>query len=332
MHFNYQQICQNLIKDLFQRQKEIISCRFGLGKNEQETLASIGKRLGITRERVRQIEKDTINRQIKPKLKKCQEVFKYFRQYLKKSGGVKKETILLKQLGNKKNKAEICFLLSLDPSFKRYKESPNFYSLWTNKESSLILAKKVIIFFIKEFKKNKKPLTLKELKDLSQQNIEIDSLISYLEISKKIQQNKNCLGENILGLKDWPEINPKGVKDWAYLVLKENNTPLHFNQITQLIGKNALPQTVHNELIKDQKFVLVGRGTYALRDWGYCRGDVSEVIFKSLKEAKNPLTKEEVLDKVLEQRLVKRNTILINLNNKKYFLKTSEGKYKIRES
>ena len=328
MHFNYQQICQNLIKDLFQRQKEIISCRFGLGKNEQETLASIGKRLGITRERVRQIEKDTINRQIKPKLKKCQEVFKYFRQYLKKSGGVKKETILLKQLGNKKNKAEICFLLSLDPSFKRYKESPNFYSLWTNKESSLILAKKVIIFFIKEFKKNKKPLTLKELKDLSQQNIEIDSLISYLEISKKIQQNK----DGIFGLKDWPEINPRGIKDRAYLVLKENNTPLHFNQIAELIGANALPQTVHNELIKGQKFVLVGRGIYALRDWGYCHGSVNEVISKLLKETENPLTKEEILEKVLKQRLVRESTILLNLNNKKDFLKTSEGKYKIREA
>ena len=327
MRVNYQQICQNLLKDLSQRQKEIISCRFGLGKNERETLSSIGERLGITRERVRQIEKDSIIRQIKPKLKKYQKIFQYFAQYFKKSGGLKREDILLEQLGNKKNKAEIYFLLSISQDFEKYKESANFYSLWTNKESSLILAKKVIIFFIKEFKKNKKPLTLKELKDLSQQNIEIDSLISYLEISKKIQQNK----DGVFGLKDWPEINPRGIKDRAYLVLKENNTPLHFNQIAELIGANALPQTVHNELIKNQKFVLVGRGTYALKDWGYYCGNVNEVISKILKETENPLTKEEILEKVLAQRLVKKSTILLNLNNKKDFLKTSEGKYKIVE-
>ena len=324
---NYQQVCQDLLKDLNSKQKEIISRRFGLKKENKETLALIGDRFNITRERVRQIEKDSIDKQIKPRLKKYSEVFKGFRKYLESFGGIKKEDILLEELGDKENQAEVYFLLSISENFKRYVQNANFYPLWTDKETSLTLAKKNIELILREFKKNQKPLTLQELKNLFQKDIEINFLISCLEISKKIKQNND-----LFGLKEWPEINPRGVKDKAYLVLKKNKIPLHFSQIAEMIGENALPQTVHNELIKNQKFVLVGRGTYALEDWGYSHGNVNDVIFKLLKESKTSLSKKEILDGVLKQRMVKKNTVLINLNNKKYFLKTPKGKYKIKEA
>ena len=324
---NYQQVCQDLLKDLNSKQKEIISRRFGLKKENKETLALIGDRFNITRERVRQIEKDSIDKQIKPRLKKYSEVFKGFRKYLESFGGIKKEDILLEELGDKENQAEVYFLLSISENFKRYVQNANFYPLWTDKETSLTLAKKNIELILREFKKNQKPLTLQELKNLFQKDIEINFLTSCLEISKKIKQNND-----LFGLKEWPEINPRGVKDKAYLVLKKNKIPLHFSQIAEMIGENALPQTVHNELIKNQKFVLVGRGTYALEDWGYSHGNVNDVIFKLLKESKTSLSKKEILDGVLKQRMVKKNTVLINLNNKKYFLKTPKGKYKIKEA
>jgi hypothetical protein len=152
-------------------------------------------------------------------------------------------------------------------------------------------------------------------------------LVSYLEISKNIQRNS----EGLFGLREWPEINPRGVKDKAYLVFKKQNKPLHFTQVASLIGQ-ALPQTVHNELIKDPRFVLVGRGTYALKEWGYEPGRVREVIFKILSKEKKPLTKKEILAKVLKQRLVKETTVLLNLSNKEYFLKNPQGKYQIREA
>jgi len=324
---NYQQVCQDLLKDLNSKQKEIISRRFGLKKENKETLALIGDRFNITRERVRQIEKDSIDKQIKPRLKKYSEVFKGFRKYLESFGGIKKEDILLEELSDKENQAEVYFLLSISENFKRYVQNANFYPLWADKETSLTLAKKNIELILREFKKNQKPLTLQELKNLFQKDIEINFLISCLEISKKIKQNND-----LFGLKEWPEINPRGVKDKAYLVLKKNKIPLHFSQIAKMIGENALPQTVHNELIKNQKFVLVGRGTYALEDWGYSHGNVNDVIFKLLKESKTSLSKKEILDGVLKQRMVKKNTVLINLNNKKYFLKTPKDKYKIKEA
>jgi len=94
--------------------------------------------------------------------------------------------------------------------------------------------------------------------------------------------------------------------------------------------EGALSQTVHNELIKDPRFVLVGRGIYALKEWGYTPGQVKDVIFKILKED-GPLTQSEILERVLKQRLVKESTILLNLNNKKHFLRDTQGRYQIKE-
>jgi len=160
--------------------------------------------------------------------------------------------------------------------------------------------------------------------------------LSYVEISKEILKGP----EGLYGLKEWPEVNPKGIKDKAYLVFKKEEKPLHFTEVATLINnsslfnspKTVISQTVHNELIKDQRFVLVGRGLYALKEWGYAPGVIKEVIARTLKEARHPLAKEEVVDKVLQQRQVKPNTILLNLQNKKYFLKNSQGKYFIRKT
>jgi hypothetical protein len=116
------------------------------------------------------------------------------------------------------------------------------------------------------------------------------------------------------------------------LVLKKVGKPIHFKEVARLIGPEALVQSVHNELIRDSRFVLVGRGTYALREWGFKDGDVKDIILDILKEERRPLSKEELIDRVLKQRFVKKNTVLLNLSNKKYFIRTNEGKYTISEA
>jgi len=329
MLFDYAKICQNLIKDLPQRQKEVISRRFGLKTGQKETLEAIGKDYGITRERVRQIEEDGFLR-LEPKIGQFQKTFQYFTGQLKKFGDLKKEDILLQSLGGRRFQPQIYFLLTLEPNFEKVGESDELYSLWTINQNSLVLAKKVIDSFYEQLKKNNQPLSLEALKPSrvagGRRPLSQTALFAYLEISKKIQKNS----EGLFGLKNWPEINPRGVKDKAYLVFKKTQKPLHFSQVAELIDA-ALPQTVHNELIRDERFVLVGRGIYALREWGYEPGQVKDVIFKTLKEAGKPLTKEEILKKVLEQRLVKENTVLLNLSNKKYFLRASQG-YTVRKA
>jgi len=329
MTISYTQLCSELLKNLSEKQKTVINRRFSFSskapadKIKGETLDSIGKSFGITRERVRQIERDAFLK-LEPEIKKHQKVFQYFKQVLKNKGGISREDLLLEQLAEKEGKRQVSFLLALGQDFTRVSETPEFYPFWALEKDALTNAKKAIVSLYSELKKIGKPV---QLKDLKAGNLSSSALASYLEISKKIQKNS----EGLWGLKDWPEINPRGIKNKAFLVFKKEQKPLHFTSVAQLIGA-ALPQTVHNELIKDPRFVLVGRGLYALKEWGYEEGAVKDVIAKILKESKKPLTKEEVLEKTLKQRLVKANTVLLNLSNRKYFLKTNEGNYTVQES
>lgn len=318
-YFNYQKICSDLIDDLPQRQKEVISRRFGLDGAKRETLESIGQDFGICRERTRQIQETGLAK-IKPKLDRYETVFQSFLNYFEKFGGLKREDILLADLGGEKHQNEVYFLLNLKQPFQKLGENNDFYYLWLISDESFQTAKKSINVIYNHLQKIGKPLTLKDFVSLTLLKKEV--LNSYLEISKQIQKNK----EGFYGLKDWPEINPRGIKDKAFLVFKKMQKPLHFSIVANLIAGANL-QTVHNELIRDARFVLVGRGIYALKEWGYSPGQVKDVIFAVLKE-KGPLAKEDVLKKVLEQRQVKENTILLNLSNKKYFLKDPNGRYR----
>jgi len=324
-NFNYKNICQKLLQGLPQRTKEVISARFGLDGKERETLEAIGKNYGITRERVRQIEEDGL---LKMKLKMAgfQEIIDHFTNQLKATGGIRREDNLLNSFGDGKFKNPVFLLLTLAGSFIRSTESKDFYSFWALDQESVQLAQKVVNYFKDELNKAKQPVTVENYK-IPFTNVSSPAVVSYLEASRTIQRGV----DGLFGLKDWPEINPRGVKDKAYLALKKANTPLHFSEVAKRIGKDALPQTVHNELIKDSRFVLVGRGLYALRSWGYEPGMVKDVIARVLKGSKQPLTKEEVINAVLKQRFVKENTIALNLSDKRYFLRTPEGRYTIRE-
>lgn len=333
---NYRIVAKNLLKNLPIRTRDILERRFGLEINQKETLESIGKSYGITRERVRQIEQNGLRKIQDLAENQLRSIFKNLTFYLKKQGNLKKEDLFLADFGGSQFKNQVYFFLTLGKEFHRFNETEDFYSFWTIDFDSVDIAHNLINSFIRKLKEKKQPLDLKEALKLSP-NLKPIQVASYLEISKEIVRGP----EKLYGLKDWPEVNPRSVKDKAFLVLKKEARPLHFTEILPLINKLNLPssgktsqsvQTVHNELIKDPRFVLVGRGIYALREWGYTPGRVREVIFKILKESKRPLTKEEVLEKVLAQRLVKKNTVLLNLQNKQYFLKDSRGRYIIREA
>lgn len=334
MKINYIKICSDLTNDLSLKGKEIISKRFGLENTEKETLESIGKDYEITRERVRQIQEDAISK-IKPKTKKIEKVFDYFVNKINSYGGLRKEDLLLDDLGNNKYQNHALFLLTLGDPFVRFLNTDEHHSFWTTDPNLLSFTKKTIGSFHKLLKDKKEPISLREISfdqvfgeninDIKTNFLSWQAAQSYLEISKKIQKNK----EGLFGLNHWPEINPKGIKDKAYLIIKKENKPLHFNEVAFLINKEypCNPQSVHNELIKDKRFVLVGRGTYALKEWGYKEGIVKDIIIDLLKNKKALLTKEEIVEEVLKQRLVKPNTVLLSLSDKKHFSKNLEGKY-----
>jgi DNA-directed RNA polymerase delta subunit len=335
---NYSQIYQKFTKGLSSKTKDIFDRRFGVKTSTPETLEAIGKTLGITRERVRQIEEAGFNFVRKNNKEALDAVYSDLADYFKEQGGFKKEENVLEELGGKTQKAYVLFLLTLGEQFSKVCEKKDYHYFWSNIPNSQEKVKNTLNSLVSQMQKIGKPIPAKNFyaEVAGKQGLSEKTTLSYLEISKRIQPNR----ENSLGLVEWPEIKPRGVKDKAFLVFKKHGKPLHFTEVAKLIdsfdynlpNKKTYPQTVHNELIKDPRFVLVGRGTYALSEWGYVPGTIKDIITKVLKEKNEPLHKDEVVKQVLAQRLVAKNTVLMNLNNKKHFDKDLNDRYFLRKT
>jgi len=348
---NYAQLYTKLTKGLSPKTRDIFDRRFGVktlknkGKTpkgqtvEIETLESIGESLGITRERVRQIEEAGFTHVRKNHKDALEKVYADFVAYFNQKGGFKKEEIVLEDLGGAKQKPYVLFFLTIGgDKFLKVVGKKDYHYFWALNTGSNTSVKDTLDSLVSDIQKHGKLLTKPELAAnfASNYNLSNEALDSYLEISKRVQENK----EGKLGLIDWPEIKPRGVKDKAYLVFKNQNKPLHFREITSLIDglnfntdeKKTHAQTVHNELIKDGRFVLVGRGTYALAEWGYVPGTIKDIITKVITEKPHLVSQDDIVKEVLAQRMVAKNTVMINLNNKKYFQKDSTGKYLVRET
>lgn len=336
IQFKPKQVVKELVGSLPERSRDVITNRYGLGKStEKMTLESIGKKYGITRERVRQIENSALAHIRKSKAYEAEKpAFDELSQTLHKYGGIVSEEDFLSHISKDESvQNQINFLLVVGDEFKKHKEDDEFKHRWFIDEK---LAEKIHDSLRKLYKNLSDDdivpeaeivaKFLEHLKDVNDMYKKEEIAKRWLSLSKQI--GRNPLGE--WGMVSSPNIKAKGVRDYAFLVIRKHGSPIHFREvataITKMFNKKAHVATTHNELIKDPRFVLVGRGLYALSEWGYMSGVVKDVIRKIL-EKNGPLTKDEVIDKVLKERYVKENTILINLQNPKFFKKDKEGKY-----
>lgn len=336
LSFQPKEVTKKLLSGLPERSRDVLTKRFGLGKDTKRmTLEAIGSHYGITRERVRQIEDHSVSTIRKSEeYKEAEAVFTELVGAIDDLGGVISEQELLDNISNTESvKNCVHFLLVVGDPFLRLRENEHFTHRWSinegltdNVENSIkkiyeSLGDDEIITeseIIESF--------LKNIKDISDKYRDEEVVKRWLGTSKKI--SKNPLGE--WGKSESPNINVKGIRDYAFLVIRRHGSPIHFKElaeeITKTFNKKAHVATCHNELIKDPRFVLVGRGMYALSDWGYSAGVVRDVI-KNIIEKNGPLSKEEVIEKVLKERYVKENTIIVNLQNNKHFKKDKGGKY-----
>jgi hypothetical protein len=299
------------------------------------TLDAIGKKYEITRERVRQIENHSLSLIRKSReYKELRPAFDELKAILYELGGIVSEKDLLRHLSkDPATQNHIHFLLVIGEEFIREKEDEEFKHRWHVDPE---LAKRIQNALRKLYSKlSDDELVLEsdliddfleEVKDLNDKYKNEEVIKRWLAISNKI--GKNPLGE--WGKMASPNINAKGMRDYAFLVIRKHGSPIHFKEvakaISQYFDKKAHVATTHNELIKDPRFVLVGRGLYALAEWGYMSGVVKDVI-KKILEKEGPLTRDEVVKKVLKERYVKENTIMVNLQNPKYFKKDPSGRY-----
>lgn len=331
-----------LMKSLSTRNRDIISRRFGLKTGRKETLESIGKSYGITRERVRQIEEFSLN-QLSKTVSGSLDIAKYVslaKEILGGNGGVMRESEMFKAFsGNDKENvvnASLVFVLALAGEPVRFIENDSFHSFWALDKQNIDLFKNNVFELVQALENNKSPVAEAELASfVANSGVRNAKDVNvFLNINKEL--GKNVFGE--VGLVKWAEVKPKGVRDKAYLILKKENEPKHFSEIAKLINstgfssKKANVQTVHNELIKDSRFVLVGRGMYGLSEWGFKPGTVKDVLVDVLRSSNKPLAKADLVAKVMSARMVKENTILLNLQDSKVFSKKEDGSYVLRKA
>jgi hypothetical protein len=70
---------------------------------------------------------------------------------------------------------------------------------------------------------------------------------------------------------------------------------------------------------------------YALKEWGYEKGTVADIISEVLREASAPLHRDEIVKRVLKSRFVKETTILLNLQGKPQFKRVAKATYELAE-
>ncbi len=350
-NFNPSETVATLLKNVASKEEEIVRRRFGLGDQPKETLEEIGKRYAVTRERIRQIE-DAAVKKIKAH-KKFQEIThtteELIRQILETHGGAMTEEHLFRELFREMEAGEadrraVYFLLNelFTDKFDPVGKQQNLRLGWKLKLIPLSALEETIDHITTVIRQYGKAITVDVLMEkvnadpYFQQHTERrteEVLLASMELSPAI--SKNPYQE--YGLVEWGTIVPRRMNDKIYLVLKRHGKPLHFTEITKLINetgfdkRKAYPPTVHNELILNKQYVLVGRGIYALREWGYRPGVVADVLIDILRAAKEPLSREELVKRVLEQRMVKKNTIHLALADRTRFVKLPDARYQLAQ-
>jgi len=341
---NLTEIIEDMFMVLTAKEKEVIIKRFSLDNKPKQTLEKIGQSFSVTRERIRQIEKIALGKLRRTvENTKLHQINKIAREILEKNGGLLLEDRLVSETLNRILSGQtvdsniIKLALNINPEIVKMEKTNLFRPFWRLNTIPLEMVKNIIDSGIAILNKKGDVMADEQIAaaiiDYSDKTKKAEGslVLSGLEVDKRIKRVKEGYG-----LVSWRHINPRSIRDKAYIVLKKGSNPLHFVEIANKIAESGFDkkvvttQAVHNELIRYDQFVLVGRGLYALKEWGYKKGTVADVIEDLLKK-KSPMTKQEIIAGVLKQRQVKKGTISLNLQKNPKFVRVGRAVYKIEE-
>lgn len=336
-------LVQDIMDDLYKdRERDIITGRFGLD-GKKKTLDAIGKEYNVTRERIRQLEKGIVIRlQVKAeegKLAGFNEYEDKLAEIIKANGGVCTVARLTELVGEGKDAQAVAknsFVVLISSRLVLVEETDDYHqsAVLASHYKSPSEALKEVDKIVQILTENGKPISISELKranNLNESEAEIEAKIL---VSSHTYERKG-----LWGLKSWSSVNPRSIKDKIYIVLSEKKEPMHFSEIYNAIKddktfqqRSFTIQATHNELIRDPRYVLVGRGRYALKEWGHIEGTVEDVIEKVLKDNGNkPMHRDEIIRGVLRYRQVRETTIVLNLQSKAKFKRVATATFQLAE-
>lgn len=343
---NLTKILEDIFLVLTAKEKEVVISRFSLNNEPRQTLEKIGQKFSVTRERIRQIEKIALGK-LRRTLEnsKLAEVSRIAKEILEVRGGVCVEDELVTEILQRLSTETpidghiVRLALSISPDIISSEKNGRFHPYWRfskinedelttitdttfnllSKKKDVVQVSELVTEVVDHYKEQHK-------------SVAPETVSSLLSVDIRFKKVKDTVG-----LMSWRHINPKSIRDKAYIILRRENKPLHFVEIANKITdagfdkKMVTTQAVHNELIRDEHFVLVGRGLYGLKEWGYKKGTVADII-EDLLAKKSPLTKQEIIAGVLKQRHVKKGTISLNLQKNEQFVRVGRAVYSLDES
>jgi len=341
--FSLKEVVQDMFLVLTDKEKDVITKRFSLNNKPRQTLDKIGKHYDVTRERIRQIENIALGKLRRTVSNtKLRLINRLAKEIIMQEGGVMVEGEIINRIlqhvynSDKVDGMIIVLSLNCDSELRKVPRTNTSHAFWMLKELKLAEVRKITEAGITALRKHGDVMTEDQLISAVQnltlfkdKTISSKLIISCLTTDKRVRKL-----EDKWGLMEWRHVNPRSIRDKAEIVLNKAKNPLHFVEIANRISeigfdkKVVTVQAVHNELIRYDQFVLVGRGLYALGKWGYEAGTVSDVIERLL--AKNgPMTKKEIIKEVLDRRDVKIGTISLNLQKNPEFVRVGRAVYSL---
>ena len=335
-------IFSQLFKQVSDREKQILEMRFGLDTHSKHTLEAIGQKFGITRERVRQIENAAVKKlSTFEKETAITQLIAFAKYVLETNGGILEKHALLKGVLTEINSdsesdmhyVELALLMNTD--IITVHNTIKFHPYYYLRGIGASTVADVTSAITSSLKKKKDVIKLSEIKDTITVDTAAPLTTEVITNVCRVSKNLKVTDNDTVGLFKWTHINPRNIHDKIIFVMKEYGKPMHFEELTEFIrnrgfdDKTVNVQAVHNELIRHDDFVLIGRGIYALGAWGYTPGTVSDVITSILKDG--PMERDAIIEKVLEVRQVKKITIQLNLKNKKLFERVGRNTYGLKK-
>ena len=318
----------SILNSLSEKEKNVLVNRVWLD-GQRLTLQAIWNSFSpsITRERVRQIEDSGIkklwriiqNTDLVTIQDKARE-FMSLNGWLIWKRKLVNELIKDLQLDSKINSYIIETIVQADEEIIKSKPKLGTETYFHSPEINKVLVSKIHKEALKILKKKKDVMPQISLYEQIKNNLiettNITLINSVLDVFDDIVTGE----QNLIGLEKWKILNPKTLKDKAVYIMKKEKVPMHFvdisNKITEYLGEKVKVNTIHNELIRNEEFVLIGRGLYALKEWGFKSGTVIDVISDIIKKKWEPMSTEDIIKSVLKVREVKKTTIYMNLQNR----------------
>ncbi len=336
-----QELVNSLLIVLSEKEKFIIENRFSLNENPRLTLEMIGKKYNVTRERIRQIEKNAL-RKLKRNVNNTalSDITTMAVDILDEFGGLIEEERMISEILKRSPEPEIIdvnslkLTVDLETEIEHAHNTIQYRPHWRLKGVRTSDVHQICNAAVTELKDKEKPVDSERIADAVIKKTKVNANVMFAISCFDLDRKLFVIDEGQVGLASWRTINPKTLRDKIFFVLKTIKRPLHYIEISNNISeldfdsKKINTQAVHNELIRHDGFVLIGRGIYALREWGYEEGTVADVI-KSILSKKGEMKRDAIIEEVLKRRQVKKITVQLNLKNKPEFERVGRDVYRL---